>query len=47
MPILTTSSCSARKFLVAILQPGTVVTIDIPEYAIAVGNPAKVAKYRE
>ena len=31
----------------AVIGAGSVVTKDIPEYAIAVGNPAKVIKYRE
>ena len=31
----------------AVIGAGAVVTKDIPEYAIAVGNPAKVIKYRE
>lgn len=31
----------------AIIGAGSIVTMDIPEYAIAVGNPAKVNKYRE
>ena len=31
----------------AVIGAGTVVTKDIPEYAIAVGNPARVIKYRE
>ena len=31
----------------AVVGAGSVVTKDIPEYAIAVGNPAKVIKYRE
>lgn len=30
----------------AIIGAGAVVTKDIPDYAIAVGNPAKVVKYR-
>lgn len=30
-----------------VIGAGSVVTKDIPEYAIAVGNPAKVIKYRE
>lgn len=30
----------------AVIGAGAVVTKDIPEYAIAVGNPAKVIKYR-
>jgi virginiamycin A acetyltransferase len=30
----------------AILGAGSIVTKDIPAYAIAVGNPAKVIKYR-
>jgi len=30
----------------AVIGAGSVVTKDIPEYAIAVGNPAKVIKYR-
>lgn len=30
----------------AIIGAGSVVTKDIPEYAIAVGNPARVVKYR-
>jgi acetyltransferase-like isoleucine patch superfamily enzyme len=30
----------------AIIGAGTVVTKDIPPYAIAVGNPAKIIKYR-
>ena len=30
----------------AVLGTGTVVAKDIPPYAIAVGNPAKIAKYR-
>jgi maltose O-acetyltransferase len=31
----------------AVIGAGSVVTRDIPEYAIAVGNPAQVVKYRE
>ena len=31
----------------AVVGAGAVVTKDIPEYAIAVGIPAKVIKYRE
>jgi acetyltransferase-like isoleucine patch superfamily enzyme len=31
----------------AIIGAGSVVTKDIPAYAIAVGNPAKVKKYRQ
>jgi acetyltransferase-like isoleucine patch superfamily enzyme len=31
----------------AVIGAGSVVTRDVPEYAIAVGNPAKVVKYRE
>ncbi|MBQ8809088.1 MAG: acyltransferase [Bacteroidales bacterium] len=31
----------------AVVGAGSVVTKDIPEYAIAVGNPAKIIKYRE
>jgi len=31
----------------AVIGAGSVVTKNIPEYAIAVGNPAKVIKYRE
>jgi maltose O-acetyltransferase len=31
----------------AVIGAGSVVTKDIPPYAIAVGNPAKVIKYRE
>ena len=31
----------------AIIQAGEVVTNDIPKYAIAGGNPAKVFKYRD
>ena len=31
----------------AIIGAGSVVTKDIPPYAIAVGNPAKVIKYRQ
>jgi len=30
-----------------VVGAGSVVTKDIPEYAIVVGNPAKVVKYRE
>lgn len=30
----------------AVIGAGAVVTKDVPEYAIAVGNPAKVVKYR-
>lgn len=30
----------------AIIGAGAVVSKDIPDYAIAVGNPAKVVKYR-
>jgi len=30
----------------AVIGAGSVVTKDIPEYAIAVGNPARVVKYR-
>ena len=31
----------------AVVGAGSVVTKDVPEYAIAVGNPARVVKYRE
>lgn len=31
----------------AVVGAGSVVTKDIPDYAIAVGNPARVIKYRE
>jgi len=31
----------------AVIGGGSVVTKDIPPYAVAVGNPAKVIKYRE
>ena len=31
----------------AVIGAGSVVTKDIPEYAIAVGNPARIVKYRE
>jgi len=31
----------------AVIGAGAVVTKDIPEYAVAVGNPAKVIKYRK
>lgn len=31
----------------AVIGAGSVVTKNIPEYAIAVGNPARVVKYRE
>jgi acetyltransferase-like isoleucine patch superfamily enzyme len=31
----------------AIIQAGAVVVSDIPKYAIAGGNPAKVFKYRD
>lgn len=31
----------------AVVGAGSVVVKDIPEYAIAVGNPARVLKYRE
>lgn len=31
----------------AVIGAGSVVTADVPEYAIAVGNPARVVKYRE
>lgn len=30
----------------AVVGAGSVVTRDIPEYAVAVGNPAKVIRYR-
>ena len=31
----------------AVIGAGSVVTKDIPDYAIAVGNPAKIIRYRE
>ena len=31
----------------AVVGAGSVVTKDIPEFAIVVGNPAKVVKYRQ
>ena len=31
----------------AVIGAGSIVTKDIPEYAIAVGNPAKVIRYRK
>ena len=31
----------------AIIQAGSVVVSNIPKYAIAVGHPAKVFKYRD
>ena len=31
----------------AIVGAGSVVTKDVPEYAIVVGNPARILKYRE
>ena len=30
----------------AVIRGGSVVVKDIPKYAVAVGNPAKVVKYR-
>jgi len=31
----------------AVLGASSVVTKDVPEYAVVVGNPAKVVKYRK
>ena len=31
----------------AVIAAGSIVTKDVPEYAIVAGNPAKVIKYRE
>ncbi len=31
----------------AIIAAGSVVTKDVPAYAIVMGNPAKIKKYRE
>ncbi|MDB0601493.1 acyltransferase [Tenacibaculum maritimum] len=31
----------------AVIGAGSVVTKDVPDYAVAVGNPAKVVKYRK
>ena len=31
----------------AVIAAGSIVTKDVPEYAIVAGNPAKVLKYRE
>ena len=31
----------------AVVAAGSIVTKDIPEYAIVAGNPAKILKYRE
>jgi len=30
----------------AVIAAGSVVVHDIPDYAIAVGNPARISKYR-
>ena len=31
----------------AVVGAGSIVSKDIPDYAVAVGNPAKVVKYRD
>lgn len=42
---IITSKCS-RIGIGAVVGAGAVVTKDVPDFAVAVGNPAKVLKYR-
>ncbi|RJE71714.1 DapH/DapD/GlmU-related protein [Reichenbachiella sp. MSK19-1] len=45
------ASCTILKGITigngAVVGAGSIVTRDVPEYAICVGNPARVIKYRE